>query len=106
MIILIDPEKFQEDRKSQCIIQTFRIDLNTNFVSLINSIIKFWDLEGRDSEFEIKYLDPDNELHPIKANDVRNVDMFLKGRSNLKKARFVYISKKCSKSKNFIRKLP
>ncbi len=74
-------------------LQTFRIDRNTTFKNLRNTIYKFWQF-FEDEEFFGLYILENNHLTEIINNEElenqTSINAFLKNRSNLQKAQFFY----------------
>lgn len=100
MVVFIDPESVDDCRKVQHHLQTFKIDLNTTFTELREAILNFWDLKDRENEFSLQFFDKDEEISDIKDNS-ELIDAFLKGKSNIEKAKFLFVVNKISKG-NFI----
>lgn len=96
LIILVDSEGIEERGKTQFLLQTFKIDLNTTFVELKKGILNFYDLNERENDFILKFIDEDGETTNVR-NDDEIVDAFLKGKSNMKKAKFLFMPKSLSK---------
>lgn len=96
LVILIDPEVVQEEKKGRYYLQTFKVDLQTTFSGLRENILKFWDLKDRQVEFDLKFLDINNDISSLKNSDNLVVDTYLKGKSNMKKAKFIFMSNKLS----------
>lgn len=94
LVILIDPDK-KDKHSIDYFLQTFTINLDTTFNKLINSILGFWELNKREDEFSIKFIDQSGDISNVRNNS-EAVDVFLKGRSNMKKAKFIFVSNKIS----------
>ena len=90
MVIFVDSDSSDELKRPQFYLQTFKIDLATTFYELKKGIINFWDLIERENEFIMKFIDEDGECNIIR-NEEEIIDTFLKGKSNMKKAKFVFL---------------
>jgi hypothetical protein len=98
LVILIDADQVI-DGKNKILLQTFRLDLSTTFLNLKKAILNFWDLDNRENEFTLRFIDRDGDTMIIK-NFQEEIDLFLKGMSNMKLARFLFISSKAKTDPN------
>ena len=91
MIALITKDTIDLDNDDgKYLFQTFRIDLHTTFGDLKKISINLWNT----NETELKYMiiDDNNEFQDLNNCDNEVIDIFLKNRSNMNKARFILIS--------------
>jgi len=90
---VIAVDEFQNTENSFRL-QTFRIDSKTTFKILREQIHNFWQFYQDDHNFAL-YILENNGLLEIRNNEEVEVqgaiDAFLKSRSSLKKAQFLYI---------------
>lgn len=103
MIILVDSNSSDDILGPKFYLQTFKIDLTTTFVELNKAILSIWDLKDKQNDYILKFVDENGNTSGIKS-ETESVDAFIKGQSNMKKAKFIYIPKSLSK-KIFIFKL-
>jgi hypothetical protein len=91
-VILVDSE-IHSNELNQLRYQTFKITSSTTFKNILNGCFNIWDLHERSRDFELKFLDAE-ALVKIEVQDV--VDVFLKSKSNVFKAKFVLHNRKIS----------
>ncbi len=76
--------------------QTFKIDLTTTFVELKRGILSFWDLKEKENDYVLKFIDENGDTSDVRNNE-EFVDAFIKGKSDMKKAKFIFMPNKLSK---------
>ena len=75
--------------------QTFRITLNTTFKELKEYCQDIWEIENeKKNNYTLKFFDGD-ALYTLSANrDTEKIDLYLKNKSNISKAKFVYVDER------------
>jgi hypothetical protein len=99
LVILFDTERTDETRNQSLLLQTFKIDLKTRFKDLKKGVVKFWEIQEKE-DFELRFIEESGQLTKLQ-NDEEYLDTYLKGKSNLKKAKFVFCPVNLSKSSRF-----
>lgn len=79
--------------------QTFRIRPDTTLKKLKDSCFEFWDLKDRDYDFQLRFVDNNNDVFKIEDEDNSNgkeilIDAFFKTKTNIKKAKFALVNSK------------
>ncbi len=83
-----------DNENGKYLMQTFRIDLHTTFGGLKKIALNVWNTN--ESDFIYNIIDDNNEFHEINNCDNEVIDLFLKNRSNMDKARFILIAENMS----------
>ncbi len=96
MVILVDANSSDDILGPKFYFQTFKIDLTTTFVELNKAILSLWDLKEKQNDYILKFVDENGNTSGIKS-ETESVDAIIKGQSNMKKAKFIYIPKTLSK---------
>jgi hypothetical protein len=95
LVILYDTERTDEARNETLLLQTFKIDLKTRFKDLKKGVVNFWEIQEKE-DFELRFIEESGHLSKIQ-NEEECLDTFLKGKSNLKKAKFIFCPVSLSK---------
>ncbi len=98
LVILYDTERTDDSRNPQFLFQTFKIDLNTKFFDLQRGVVNFWELSEREEDFELRTIDEAGNCHKLTSGE-EYLDTFLKGKSSMKKAKFIFCPKNLSNFK-------
>lgn len=93
-VLLVEGDLSIETGKYQIKHQTFRIRPNTSFKRLKDTCFELWDLGERENEFSLRFMDNDMLSKIEKENSEDSfIDLYLKEKSNIKRARFALINK-------------
>lgn len=72
-------------------LQTYKIYEKTTFKDIIETINNFWDIKDNVENYTIKFIDEEDDIEEIKFEG--GILEFLKLRTNIKYAKFIYMNK-------------